>query len=826
MNTTIDSLSWAGDVATITASGSEDSRTYDLHTTADLRGNYPSTKQISFSEHPGQMRVRSTSLMFDGLFALAMEEVRQNSVKSISDEAFNQGKPIGCPCFITGEEWPYVWTRDTAYAVDLALALVDPGRASDSLRFKLSERRRGGRLEIVQDTGSGGCWPVSTDRVVWAMGAWEVLKYLHDSDRDAFLQSAYEAIVNTAESDRRYVYDPRDGLYRGEQSFLDWREQSYASWTRENTVHIAMSKALSTNINHAVMLTVAADLAAESGEARQERRYRAWASDLKAAIQQIFWHNSRGLYSSLKNSDFDPAVLQKFDLLGESLAVIHGIAHSRKAAAVVANYPHTIAGAPVIWPQQPLTKIYHNRAIWPFVTAYALKAARLTENDAVVNHNMLCMMRGAALNLSNMENFEFLTLANWYEDGDHSGPEINSRRQLWSVAGYLSMVLDVVFGRQADQNGIRFKPFLTKQFRNECFASTDQISLYDIPYKGKRIGIDLQLPAPDGETQGFYKMGSMRLNGIDWDPEAYIGFDDLNDDNRLQIALTDASRSANRITLVDDDGDSRRFWAPREPNFDNIDEDQGLLRLHFNNNHETGNLFNVYRNGQQVAAGLSGTATAWVDPGSADHVNRVYCYGIESVFPDSDNASHHSQPLCHWPRGSITEFSVHDDDRFISLDGANVEFKHGRWHFNDWGYPQQTLEITQFTPPVAGRYVIQLVYGNAMGPLHSGITAAVKWVEVVDRGSGDVLDSGAVVMPHLRDWDTWGDSSALSVSLEAGRSCRLLIRDAYNMSYLQHFDTYHGQGGQSGPTNRANIAGAKILSFGVDLGPGRQNEGG
>lgn len=139
-----DTLSWANDTATITVGGSPEARIYELRTTADLRDNVPATKQISYAEQPGQLRVRSASPMFDGLFALAMEEVRQNSVESISDEAFNEGGPIGCPCFRTGEKWPYVWTRDTAYAVDLALALVDPRRASNSLLFKLSERRQGG----------------------------------------------------------------------------------------------------------------------------------------------------------------------------------------------------------------------------------------------------------------------------------------------------------------------------------------------------------------------------------------------------------------------------------------------------------------------------------------------------------------------------------------------------------------------------------------------------------------------------------------------------------------------------------------------------------
>ena len=41
-------------------------------------------------------------------------------------------------------------------------------------------------------------------------------------------------------------------------------------------------------------------------------------------------------------------------------------------------------------------------------------------------------MRGAALNLSNMENLEVTTGKAWVEDGPYSGPVVNSQRQLSS----------------------------------------------------------------------------------------------------------------------------------------------------------------------------------------------------------------------------------------------------------------------------------------------------------------------------------------------------------------------------------------------------------
>jgi hypothetical protein len=161
----------------------------------------------------------------------------------------------------------------------------------------------------------------------------------------------------------------------------------------------------------------------------------------------------------------NPRRPEKYDLLGLWLAILTGVADQSQAEQIMAHYPHSEVGPPVICPQQPFIKIYHNRAIWPFVTAYSLRAAKLAHNDSVVTHNVMSLINGAAMNLSNMENFEFTTLSNYHADGDYSGPEINSQRQLWSVAGYMSMVLDIVFGLETSDSGIRFKPFITKDLR-------------------------------------------------------------------------------------------------------------------------------------------------------------------------------------------------------------------------------------------------------------------------------------------------------------------------------------------------------------------------
>ena len=811
-----------GDFASVSVDDfASETRAYTHRATQKLRDNLP--QQVTYCEEAGQMIARSGDMAFDALFALAMSEVRQNSVEEITDAAFNQGKPVACHGFETGAKWHYVWTRDTAYAVELALAMVSPLRSMNSLLFKLSERRvaAGAHVcagpEIVQDTGSGGSWPVSTDRVVWALAAHELLKYLNGDARARFFAAAYPAIITTVENDRAAIFDPRDGLYRGEQSFLDWREQTYPSWTKSEVAHIGMSKSLSTNAAHCAILAIAAELSAEQGDAEREGRYRAWADALKTAINRKFWLQECGLYSSITTTEFDQAALKKFDLLGESLAVLLGIADETQAAAIVANYPQSPAGAPVIWPQQPNAPIYHNRAIWPFVSAYGLRAARRARNDAAVNHAIESLMRLAAMNLSNMENAEFVTGLPEFADErrpDLFGPVVNSQRQLWSVAGYLSMVLDVVFGREATQTGIRFRPFLTKRLRNGRFKESDRIELRRLDYKGKIINIALELPPRDDEQAGFYDVAGVRLNGQSVAPERFFSAAELGAENQVVIILKSAESAPSSVNIIQigDSADIRnpQAFAPDEPTLTAIREENGLLRLEFDGNGAAGVCFNIFRNGERVASRVTGNA--WTDPHSGDFAARLYFYAVEAEYLSSGLCSHHSKPRCYQAERGMVDIGV-SDARARAIPAKTLVDAHGRAHFADWGKPEDRLHISPFTPTCGGTHFLSVLYANAVGAIETGITAAVKYVTVTETASGRQVGAGVIFMPHLTSWDVWGESSVLPVELTAGTAYAIEIEDFYNMSYFAHFALYtHGKGGADGAYNAASIAALRVRS--------------
>lgn len=391
------------------------------------------------------LRTETASTLFDGLFAMAQDDLAQDSVTAIRDGAFDHGQPIPCRCFETGLKWPYVWTRDLSYAIDLGLWRFDAARARNGLAFKLSDVRVRAAPQgkyVMQDTGSGGSWPISTDRVVWFLGAQHLL-----GDR-AFAADVYAALGDTLAQDRQYAFDPAFGLYRGETSFMDWREQSYPAWTFDEVTFIGQSFALSTNVLHYQALAMAATMARQHGDAGAAGNYAAQAKALKAAINAHFWRADRGMYMSFLGGDGTPN--DTYDLLGIALAVTSGVADGARASATLANYPTWPAGSPVMWPERSDQPIYHNRAIWPFVSAYALRAARKVEQPARIAHEIASVMRGAALYGSNMENYELLTQGQHVDEGKLSGPVVNSPRQLWSVAAYLAVVTEGVFGLNED----------------------------------------------------------------------------------------------------------------------------------------------------------------------------------------------------------------------------------------------------------------------------------------------------------------------------------------------------------------------------------------
>lgn len=818
-STALDSLTDGADVAKVTKSGTACARTYVLSTTAKLRDSLPSSPR-SIVEQAGAPFVRTHNDLFDALYAMALAEAKEDSVEAIQDGAFNDGKPIACPtggCFETGRKWTYVWTRDVSYSVHLALGALDPLRAKNSLEFKLSPLRTGGGVQVVQDTGSGGSYPVSTDRVVWALGAREVLAALSGAERDTFRDKAFEAIKNTIEHDRKVVWDAADGLYRGEQSFLDWREQTYPSWTASDVVHLGMSKALSTNLLHLAAIDLAASLATEKGDSAAAAKYAGWRDALRGQIDAKFWLDGEKQLSTFKTTYLDPAPVRRFDALGTALAVLLSATTDAHQAEAIASYPLLAKGVPVIWPQQKDTPIYHNRAIWPFVTAYFAKAAAKVKNDAAVDNSVDSLIRGAALNLSNMENFEMVSGAPWVDDGAASGPVVNSHRQLWSVAGYLSMVQDVVFGRRTTADGkLEIAPTVTRKMRRTLFANADSIALNDLSWRGKKLSIALKLPAKS-DGGGIYAVGSLLLNGKAHG--ATFTDAELGSTNVVEVTLVEAGAApAASAKLVTATTDYKNLFAPKSPRVTSVVASGANLQVTWDPNGETASeiTFDVYRDGARVASDLSGSTTSWTD--LATVAGTSHCYAVEATFVGSKNHGQHSSPYCYWgpSNNRITTYKAQGTTSMFYANAGTIVGDYGTWFYKDWGDPGHEIVVKSFVPSTTGTYLVQVEAGNGAGPINTGITCGVKLVEV--REGTTVLGSGRLIMPHQGAWSVWKDSSFVPVKLTGGKLYEIVIKhdeSAVNMSFFDHFGQYTGGlGGKGGAFSRVNVGAVKVLGLG------------
>lgn len=357
-----------------------------------------------------------------------------------AQELFEDITPEGL--MYAGANWHSVWTRDVAYAVALGGALAAP----EACRRSLESRVRDG--VIVQDTGTGGGWPVSTDRVSWAMGAWRY--YIVTGDK-GWLRYTAEVIEKTLEQDAR-VLPATPCLRPGETTFLDWREQSYPD--RMSTADIGAAYALGTNVVHYLCRHILVHALRELGEKAEAER--AEAAALAQAINDHFWNPGSRQYCMFRTPSGWRD--ERTDTLATALAVLSGLA-GEHAAEVMRRLPRSPWGTPVFAPyKSQLPAAYHNRAVWPFVEAFVALAHAELQDTAGFAFSLSSLLRAELAFGTNKENFHA-------ETGRAEDTLLNSDRQLWSVCGMLGAFYHGLFGLQFERGNLVIAPCVPRAYR-------------------------------------------------------------------------------------------------------------------------------------------------------------------------------------------------------------------------------------------------------------------------------------------------------------------------------------------------------------------------
>ena len=606
----------------------------------------------------------------------------------------------------TGKEWGGVWTRDVSYSILLSMAYLQPEASKISLMKKVNPEG-----VIIQDTGSGGAWPVSSDRMIWAVAAYELYKVTGDRK---WLEYIYPIIKKSVDDDALTVAAP-DGLVKGETSFIDWREQSYPRWMQ--TADIYQSEALGTSIVHAQALQVLADIAAELGKGKEASEYGARAEAIRKTINDKLWLDDKGYYAMYNYGRTASILNPRAETLGESLAILYDVASPERARSITENNPTTPFGAAIFFPQIADIPPYHNNALWPWVGAYWAMANAKALNEAGTLEAIGAVFRPAALFATNKENFVL-------DNGDIA-TQLNSSNMLWCLAGNIAITHRILFGIHFEKDGLAFAPFVPKALAADRTLTN---------FRYRRATLDITVKGYGSEIKSF------TLNGKEHKP--FIPAD-IKGNNKIVITMADNDVPPLRVNRT------RNVKAPLTPVAwfeDNT--------LNWNPIEYIGKYI-VLRDGKPVAETHS-TAFEAVVPGEYQIIG-VSREGVQSFA--SEPRSNREKIIVEMP-GEVaeavsSEISYRPEKGIMGYHGAG---------FREIDRSSAPVNIP-VEVPADGTYAIYLRYANGNGPVNTENKCAIRTISV------DGKRAGIVVLPQrgVANWNDWGNSNVLELPLTAGK---------------------------------------------------------
>ncbi len=639
----------------------------------------------------------------------------------------------------TGKEWAGVWTRDVSYSIILSMAALQPEASMISLMKKVNPSG-----QIIQDTGSGGAWPISTDRIIWVVAAYEIYKVTGDK---SWIEKVYPIGRRSIAKDDLTIRSER-GLVKGETSFIDWREQSHPRWMQ--TADIAQSEAMGTNVLYAAALKAMSEMATILGKKQEAADYSTKASELAAAIDATFYMPDKGYYGMYTYGRDHRILNPRAETLGEALAILYDIAPADRQREISQHNPITPFGPAIFYPQIADMPSYHNNALWPFVGCYWTLAQAKVGNEPGVAEGFGAIVRPAALFCTNKENFNL-------DNGDIY-TELNSSNMLWCLSGNIALTQRILFGINFEKDGLRIAPFVPKSFEAER-------ELQNFPYRGARLDISVK---------GYGdKVKSLRLNGKELDPTKVIAAKALAKGGKIEVEMCSEPIAAMSINR------QPNLKAPLTPiawleHDATIQEGPALNLLRWNPIEYIGGYI-VMCDGKEVARTRQ-TQYAATTPGE---------WQVIGVAGDG------TQGFASEPRSNRTEIIADMEGESTAIVSnevsyrpqAKVEGYYGKGFAEISRDSQAAKAVVEIAEE--GEYAIRIRYANGNGPVNTENKACIRALMVDDQ------KCGTVVMPQrgVANWNDWGYSNSVTTRLAPGKrvvSLRYLPEDE-NMN----IDTNH-----------------------------------
>lgn len=635
-------------------------------------------------------KYHSDDVLPDALYNLAIEEMH-NAVEPDST-------------FRTGKEWSGVWTRDISYSIILSMAVLQPKVAVYSLMRKVKNNR------VIQDTGTGGAYPVSSDRMIWAVAAWEVYKVTGDHD---WLIKAYEIVKNSVEDDTKNIYDVETGLVKGESSFLDWREQTYPKWMQPADIY--QSECLGTNAVHFQVNIVLAEMAAVLNDKSAEEKYKKQAEQIRNGIRKYLWLPEKKYYGQYLYGRNFKILSPRSEALGEALTVVFNIADIETQNMVLQNTPVNQFGIPCIYPQIPEIPPYHNNAVWPFVQSFWAMAAAKSGDEKSLVQSMSAVYRPAAMFLTNKENFVS-------SDGDFAGTQINSSNMLWSLSGNISLVYKILFGINYQVNDLEFKPFVP-----EVYAGKRSIT----NYKYRKSVLNIEMEGFGNQIKTFQLDGKTLQKAII--PA------NLEGQHQVKIILADNKLSPEKVNQALDYTSLAAPVAKLTAGIVSWNKIEGAVS------------YKILKNGAKNSITTELSLAVSPQIYTEYQVIAVDAKGVESFA---------SEPVQVIPQGS---------EQLIQMETVAPKAAFAYQGFSGAGFINiSKTENTKITINIpvkeAGLYAVDFRYANGNGPVNTENKCAIRTL----THQNSFL--GTVVFPQRGkdEWSDWGFSNPIQIRLEKG----------------------------------------------------------
>jgi hypothetical protein len=675
--------------ATVALNASQD----DKHT------NSTWSLEKNISAYP---QYKSSYPVCDALYNMSLEEM----VKAIEPDS----------TFRTGKQWAGVWTRDISYSIILSMAYMQPEVAMKSLLRKVNKKGR-----IIQDTGTGGAYPCSTDRMIWAVAAYEVYEATGNKN---WLEQAYIIIKKSMEDDEHVAYDKTTGLVKGESSFLDWREETYPKWMQPADIY--ESECLGTNAVHYEANVVLAKMAALMNDKAVAAKHEALATQIKNAINTYLWMPGKGYYAQYLYGRNYKIISPRSEALGEALCVIWNIADEQQQKEIVSKVPFTDFGLPCIYPQIPDIPPYHNDAVWPFVQSYFTWAAAKAGNEKAVMQSIADIYRAAALFATNKENLVA-------ENGDFAGTQINSSNMLWSLSGNISLVHKVLFGLKFEDSGLSFHPFVPEALKGERTLNNLNYRSAILNIKMNGFGNEISSFLIDGKISSTPKIPS----GISGTHEIEIKLSNKKINSSMDEQPVYFSPAAPEVSLHSD----ALQWQPVK-----------------NAAH-----FIVLKNGEKVAS---------IQDDSFNIIKDIPAEYQVIAIDKNQFQSFASEPLLVADRKYISNYEA---ETFAAKSDSSFKGFTGKGFVEISTTVNRKLSFT-INLDSDGLYAIDFRYANGNGPINTENKCAIRTLRIDDK------ESGTVVFPQRgkNEWSNWGYSNPVQTHLEKGKHIITLSFEDYN----------------------------------------------